>query len=703
MVLMFLATTAIVSPAQTLNLLVNFDNGNGSRPEGPLIQGKDGNFYGSTYKGGTHSSGTVFKMSAAGTLSTIYNFCPQSGCLDGSNPIGQLVEGTDGNFYGTTYAGGANTYALCTSGCGTIFKLTPSGTLTTLYSFCSQTDCTDGAVPYAGLVQATDGNYYGTTYYGGATTLYGSVFEITPTGTLTTLHSFCSDIQNGQCVDGYNPSARLTPDGQGNLYGTTSSGGNYGLGAIFRITLSGVLNTVYSFCPLSNGCADGFNPQAALTQGSDGNFYSTTPVGGNEGTVFKISPSGTLTTLYTFTGSDGAGPAAGVVEGLDGNFYGTTNGGGVGNYGTIFQLTPAGKLTTVHSFDFGDGRTPNLGLLLANDGKFYAPSSYGGSSSNCTNGCGTIYSFDMGGATVSVSPTSLNFGNQAVATTSAARSVTLTNTGTIALVISGVAIDGDFAVSGNTCGTSLAAGSKCSIKVTFTPSQVGPSSGALAITDNATDSPQIIPVSGMGVPPASLTPTTATYAVQEVGTTSAAKTFTLSNNQTIALTSIVISTTGDFAVSATACGTSLGPRSKCTISVTFTPTATGKRTGTLSVSDSADNSPQTSTLSGMGMIPATLTPSSAFYTAQTVGTTSAAKTFTLTNNQAVALTSIAISTTGDFAVSATTCTTSLASKGKCTISVTFTPTLTGKRTGQLSVSDSADNSPQTSSLTGTGK
>ena len=702
-VFLFLATTAIVSPAQTLNLLVNFDDGNGSRPEGSLIQGTDGNFYGTTYTGGTHSSGTVFKMTAGGTLSTIYNFCPKSGCLDGSGPIGQLVEGTDGNFYGVTNTGGANTYILCTTGCGTIFKLTPSGTLTTLYSFCSQTDCTDGAVPYAGLVKGTDGNFYGTTYYGGAKS-YGEVFEITPGGTLTTLHSFCSNIQNGQCVDGYNPRAGLTADKQGDLWGTTFYGGNYGVGAIFSITLGGVLNTVYSFCPLSNGCADGFNPQAALTLGSDGNFYSTTYVGGaNEGTVFKVTPGGMLTTLYSFTGTDGATPTAGVVEGLDGNFYGTTNGGGVGNYGTIFQVTPAGKLTTVHSFDFGDGRTPNLGLLLASDGKFYAPSSYGGSSSNCTNGCGTIYSFDMGGATVTLSPTSLSFGNQAVATTSAARTVTLTNTGSIALAISGVAIDGDFAVSANTCGTTLAVGAKCTIRVTFTPTQLGPATGTLTLTDNADDSPQTVPLSGNGVQPATLTPTTATYAVQEVGTTSAPKIFTLSNNQTIALTSIAISTTGDFAVSATACGTSLGPRSKCTISVTFSPTATGKRTGQLSVSDSADNSPQTSTLSGMGMIPATLTPASAFYAAQTVGTTSAAKTFTLTNNQAVALTNIAISTTGDFAVSATTCTTSLAAKGKCTISVTFTPQATGKRTGQLSVSDSADNSPQTSSLTGTGK
>jgi hypothetical protein len=182
-----------------------------------------------------------------------------------------------------------------------------------------------------------------------------------------------------------------------------------------------------------------------------------------------------------------------------------------------------------------------------------------------------------------------------------------------------------------------------------------------------------------------------------------AKAFTLTNNQTVALTSIAILTTGDFAVSATTCTTSLAAKAKCTISVTFTPTAVGTRTGTLSVTDSANNSPQTAALTGKGMVPATLSPASATYPAQTVGTTSAAKTFTLTNNQTVALTSIAISTTGDFAVSATTCTTSLAAKAKCTINVTFAPTAVGTRTGKLSVGDSASNSPQTSGLSGTGK
>src|SRR5271157_2360321 len=308
-----------------------------------------------------------------------------------------------------------------------------------------------------------------------------------------------------------------------------------------------------------------------------------------------------------------------------------------------------------------------------------------------------------GGPAVKLSPTSLSFLNQVINTTSVAKTVTLTNTGTAALNISSIATSGDFGVFSKTCGSTLAVGAKCTVKVTFTPTVLGKLTGALTFTDNAPNSPQTVALSGTGVLPATLTPATATYSAQAVGTTSAAKTFTLTNNQTVTLSSIVISTTGDFAVSATTCTTSLAAKSKCTISVTFTPKATGTRTGTLSVGDSANNSPQTSALSGTGVVPATLTPATASYAAQAVGTTSAAKTFTLTNNQTVTLSSIVISTTGDFAVSATTCTTSLAAKSKCTISVTFTPKATGTRTGTLSVGDSASNSPQTSNLTGTGK
>ncbi len=687
-VFMFLAAAAIVSPAQTLTTLINFDITNGAEPGASPIQGTDGNFYGTAFYGGTNSSGTVFEMTPAGALTTLYNFCSQSGCTDGANPSGALVQGTDGDFYGTTGFGGAGT------GHGTVFKITPSGALTTLHIFVAS----DGAAPSAALVQGADGNFYGTTEFGGANNL-GTVFKITPAGTLTTLHSFAG-------TDGSYPFAGLVQGADGNFYGTTEFGGANNLGTVFKITPAGTLTTLHSF-----NNTDGAYPEAALVQGSDGNFYGTTDDDGpnNYGTVFQITPAGTLTTLHSFNNNDGAYPEAGLTQGADGDYYGTTELGGSsgncngGGCGTVFKITPAGTLTTLHSFDSSDGFMP-LGLVQATNVKFYGATFRGGTSSNCgTSGCGTVFSLELEPGAVALSPTSLAFAPQAISTTSAAKNITLTNTGTVSLAISNVAINGDFAVSANTCGATLAVGKKCRVSVTFTPKQLGPLTGNLTLTDNAADSPQTVALSGKGIQPATLTPVSATYATQAPGTTSPPKTFTLTNNQTIALTSIAISTTGDFAVSATACTTSLAPKSQCTISVTFSPTTTGKRTGQLSVSDSADNSPQTVALSGTGAVPATLTPLSATYVAQAVGTTSAAKTFTLTNNQTIALTSIAISTTGDFAVSTTTCATSLAAKSKCTISVTFTPQATGTRTGQLSVSDSASNSPQTSSLTGTGK
>ena len=199
--------------------------------------------------------------------------------------------------------------------------------LTTLYSFAGS----DGALPEAGLVRGSDGNFYGTTYFGG-TNGDGTVFKITPSGTLTTLYSFAGS-------DGVDPVAGLVQGIDGNFYGTTYQGGANGEGAVFKITPSGTLTTLYGFAG-----SDGEFPYAGLVQGSDGNFYGTTVFGGADcldlgcGTVFQITPSGTLTTLYNFAGSDGVAPYAGLVQGSDGNFYGTTQQGGANNVGTVFRL-----------------------------------------------------------------------------------------------------------------------------------------------------------------------------------------------------------------------------------------------------------------------------------------------------------------------------------------------------------------------------
>jgi len=189
----------------------------------------------------------------------------------------------------------------------------------------------DGAWPYAGLVQASDGNFYGTTTGGGANGA-GTVFKVTPAGRLTTLYNFC--YQGYPCSDGGDPYAGLIQATDGNFYGTTLGGGASGDGTVFKITPSGTLTTLYNF-----GGADGAVPYGGLIQATDGNFYGTTSGGGasGDGSVFKITPSGTLTTLHSFADSDGASPD-GLVQATDGNFYGTTYGGGAYGDGTVFRL-----------------------------------------------------------------------------------------------------------------------------------------------------------------------------------------------------------------------------------------------------------------------------------------------------------------------------------------------------------------------------
>jgi uncharacterized repeat protein (TIGR03803 family) len=277
--------------------------------EARLVQGSDGNFYGETASGGIGGTsalesgyGTIFTITPGGALTTLYSFCSQQSgslCLDGSDPQGGLVLGSDGNFYGETQ-GGANDE-------GTVFRLTPSGTLTTLYSFCSQSNCTDGEDPIGGLVQGTDGNFYGETHGGGAN-YFGTIFKLTPSGTLTTLYSFCSQTD---CTDGGDPSGGLMEATDGNFYGTTSSGGtgaNNVHGTIFNITSAGTLTTLYSFCSqVSSGgvCEDGALPQSGVIQATDGNFYGTTTQGGGTdgvGTVFKLVLPASTTNVSPVSG-----------------------------------------------------------------------------------------------------------------------------------------------------------------------------------------------------------------------------------------------------------------------------------------------------------------------------------------------------------------------------------------------------------------
>jgi uncharacterized repeat protein (TIGR03803 family) len=383
------ATLAVAQPAQTFTSLHSFNGTDGANPQAGLLQGTDGNLYATTEDGGASGKGTIFKITSSGTLTALHSFAG----TDGSLPMAGLVQAANGDLYGTTFDGGDFND-------GAVFKITPSGALTTLHSFRS----TDGANPTAGLVQADNGDLYGTTFDGGAVNSDGTVFKITPTGTLITLHNFVG-------ADGALVRAGLVGGTDRKFYGTTQSGGTGGIGTVFSITLSGKLTTLHSF----EG-PDGYAPLAGLVQDTNGNLYGTTYSGGanGDGTIFSITTSGTLTTVYSFCSqsncTDGANPFAGLVQGTDGNLYGTTRYGGANGQGTVFKVTTSGTLTMLYSFcsqsNCTDGANALAGLVQETNGKFYGATSGGGA-----NADGTVFSISVGlGPFVETLPASGNVG-----------------------------------------------------------------------------------------------------------------------------------------------------------------------------------------------------------------------------------------------------------------------------------------------------
>jgi len=354
----------VATPTETV--LYPFAGGtDGAHPAG-LVLGADGNLYGITVNGGTSNDGTVFKITPAGTESVLYSF---AGGMDGTYPAG-LVLGASGNLYGTTNGGGA-------SNDGTVFKITPAGTESVLYSFAGGTD---GAHPGAGLVLGANGDLYGTTIVGGASN-DGTVFRITSAGTESVLYSFAGG------TDGAHPRAGLVMDASGNLYGTTNKGGTSNDGTVFKITPAGTKSVLHSFA----GGTDGAHPYAGLVLGANGDLYGTTNGGETSGlgTVFKITPDGTESVLHSFNLSpgertDGAFPASRLVLGAGGNLYGTTIAGGASGRGTVFKITPAGIETVLYSFTT-DGNEP-IGLVLGAGGDLYGITVNGGAS-----GHGTVF------------------------------------------------------------------------------------------------------------------------------------------------------------------------------------------------------------------------------------------------------------------------------------------------------------------------
>jgi uncharacterized repeat protein (TIGR03803 family) len=373
---MVIATQQLQAQTQpSLNVLYAFGAipDPGYQPDTRLILAKDGNFYGTCPEAGQQENGgaegTVFKLTPSGEVAMVFTFHGS----DGRAPSG-VTEGEDGNLYGTTRYDGP-------SGGGTVFKLTPNGTLTTLYRFASSG--LTGDAPMAPLVEGPDGNFYGTTSSGGSADS-GTVFKITPGGTLTTLHNFQISPYG---IDGTNPMAPLVIGADGNFYGTTSNEGGLGEdGTIYQITSDGTYTILHGFSYDNDGLT-GYDPTGGLTLASDGNFYGVTGRGGMSGlgVVYRMSPNGDYEVLHNIDSNDGATAIGELVEGTDGDLYGVT--GSIAS-GSIFKITVGGEFTVLHYFEDSatEGERPLAGLTIDGDGNFYGTTANGG-----PGGLGTAY------------------------------------------------------------------------------------------------------------------------------------------------------------------------------------------------------------------------------------------------------------------------------------------------------------------------
>ena len=359
---------------ETFRVLHSLPYSNGCNPIAGVARGADGDLYGTAPNGGAYIQGVVFKLSKTGRETVLHNFDFDGG-NDGRDPWGNLIQDADGNLYGTTYFGGAFDD-------GTVFKLSKAGKVTLLHSF---TGGPDGGAPDAGLVQDGKGNFYGATYYGGSYG-YGVVFKMSPAGVETVLYAFTGG------SDGAGPYTQLTRDAKGNLYGITFNGGTRDWGTVFKVSPSGKHTLLYSF----TGGADGGDPAGGVIEDASGNLYGTTSIGGDSacyqgcGVIYKLAPSGKETVLYNFKGgTDGFYPASGLIQDAQGNLYGTTyyGGGSPQNAGTVFELSKTGQETVLHHFTGGDdGGSPQDSLIQDEQGNLYGTTWGGGAHS-----CGTVF------------------------------------------------------------------------------------------------------------------------------------------------------------------------------------------------------------------------------------------------------------------------------------------------------------------------
>ncbi len=363
------AVLAVVPPVQPGGLLSSlhvFSGGTlGLNPYAGVVQGTDGLFYGTTLGGGTAGDGIAFKLAIAGAFTVLHSFTDGP---DGAIPYAGLIQANDGLFYGGAFDGGTNA-------AGALFRMNSTGVFTPLYSFFGGDD---GESPYGSLIQATDGKLYGTSYQAG-TNYYGGVFSLTTNGTFASVAAFNYD-------DGAYPLAGLAQGTNGLLYGVTSLGGGFGDGTVFSLTTGGYLSPLVSF-----NYTNGASPAGAVVQARDGAFYGTTETGGTNGgwgTVFRVTADGNFTSLHSFDFDNGAYPEGALIQATDGNLYGTTSFGGVGGQGTVFRISTNGTFATVVWFSGANGANPFSALTQAKDGSFWGTTEYGGQNFNGIEGSG---------------------------------------------------------------------------------------------------------------------------------------------------------------------------------------------------------------------------------------------------------------------------------------------------------------------------
>jgi uncharacterized repeat protein (TIGR03803 family) len=579
--------------------IANCTDGNG--PQAGLIQDGAGNLYGTTISGGANGKGNVFKLDNAGHGTVIYSFCSVVNvagiCIDGEGPGGDQIQDAAGNLYGTTFAGGTSpgggnvVVGGADRNMGTVFEVDTTGHEAVLYNFCAQPNCTDGALPNAGLIRDVSGNLFGTTTQGGAgpykpngqINYGGTVFKVDNTGHETVLYSFCSALN---CTDGSSPVSGVIQDTAGNVYGTTQRGGANGNGTVFKVDSSGHETVLYSFCAVAN-CADGEFPVGTLIQDGAGNLYGIASLGGasGHGTVFRVDSTGHETVLYSFCSiancTDGNAPQGGLVQDAAGNLYGTTAAGGIflsstnsGN-GIVFKLSA--QTLTQQTINFTSpgpltyGVVPFTLIASASSG---LPVSFAVTAGAATVSSGTLTI--TGAGLVTVQATQIGNSNYAAATPVSATFIVSKATPSVTTwpTASSITYGQTLASSTLTGGASTPAGTFAFTTPTTAP---GAGTASQSVTFTPTDATDYTTLTGTS----SVTVNKATSSVTAWPTASA-----ITYGQTLASSTLsggASTPAGSFAFTTPTTAPGAGTASQ---SVTFTPTDTtdySTLTGTASV------------------------------------------------------------------------------------------------------------------------